>query len=217
MKKNNRLLKKRYKKMNPTEDKKEKELNENVTEETPQTDAVEQTEETPEETQEAPAEETAEAEVANELETKLKEAEEKVEEMNDRYLRLSAEFDNYRKRTLKEKSELIMNGGEKAFTSILPVLDDMERAMQNMQKAEDVAAVLEGVQLIYTKFLQTLEQNGVKPIPTEGQSLDTDFHEAIALIDAPTEEQKGKILDCVQRGYTLNDKVIRHAKVVIGK
>ena len=93
----------------------------------------------------------------------------------------------------------------------------LERAMQTMEKATDVAAVREGVELIYTKFLQTLEQNGVKPIPTDGQSLDTDFHEAIALIDAPSEEQKGKILDCVQKGYTLNDKVIRHAKVVIGK
>ena len=201
--------------MNPNvEENKEKELKEEeVSEEVPQAEPIEQPEE---EAMETPEEETEEV-VANELETKLKEAEEKATELNDRYLRLSAEFDNYRKRTLKEKTELILNGGEKAYTSILPVLDDMERAMKTMEKATDVAAVREGVELIYTKFLQTLEQNGVKPIPTEGQSLDTDFHEAIALIDAPSEEQKGKILDCVQKGYTLNDKVIRHAKVVIGK
>ena len=200
--------------MNPNvEENKEKELKEEVNEELSQAESAEQP---VEETEEVPEVETEEV-VANELETKLKEAEEKATELNDRYLRLSAEFDNYRKRTLKEKTELILNGGEKAFTSILPVLDDMERAMQTMEKATDVAAVREGVELIYTKFLQVLEQNGVKPIPTEDQSLDTDFHEAIALIDAPTEEQKGKILDCVQKGYTLNDKVIRHAKVVIGK
>ena len=218
MKKSNRLLKKRYKKMNPIEEQKENELKENVNEEIPQEEVADQTTDNADEpVAEEKAEEAPEAEVADELETKLKEAEEKAVELNDRYLRLSAEFDNYRKRTLKEKTELILNGGEKVLTSILPVLDDMERAMQNMEKATDVKAVQEGVELIYTKFLQTLEQNGVKPIPTEGEALDTDFHEAIALIDAPTEEQKGKILDCVQKGYTLNDKVIRHAKVVIGK
>ena len=204
--------------MNPIEEQKEKELNENISAETAQEEVTGQAEETAAET---PAEEIAneapEAETADTWETKLKEAEEKAAELNDRYLRLSAEFDNYRKRTLKEKTELILNGGEKALTSILPVVDDLERAMQNMQQATDVEAVRQGVELIYAKFLQTLEQNGVKPILTEGQSLDTDFHEAIALIDAPTEEQKGKILDCVQKGYTLNDKVIRHAKVVIGK
>ena len=204
--------------MNPIEEQKENELKDNVNEEIPQEEVADQTTDSAEEpVAEEKAEEALEAEVADELETKLKEAEEKAVELNDRYLRLSAEFDNYRKRTLKEKTELILNGGEKVLTSILPVVDDMERAMQNMEKATDVKAVLEGVELIYTKFLQTLEQNGVKPIPTEDQPLDTDYHEAIALIDAPTEEQKGKILDCVQKGYTLNDKVIRHAKVVIGK
>ena len=204
--------------MNPIEEQKENELKDNVNEEIPQEEVADQTTDSAEEpVAEEKAEEAPEAEVADELETKLKEAEEKAVELNDRYLRLSAEFDNYRKRTLKEKTELILNGGEKVLTSILPVVDDMERAMQNMEKATDVKAVLEGVELIYTKFLQTLEQNGVKPIPTEDQPLDTDYHEAIALIDAPTEEQKGKILDCVQKGYTLNDKVIRHAKVVIGK
>ena len=135
----------------------------------------------------------------------------------DKYLRLSAEFDNYRKRTVKEKAELILNGGEKSIKSILPVIDDMERALTTMETATDVNAVKEGVELIYNKFLSILSQDGVKVIETKDQPLDTDYHEAIAVIPAPTEEQKGKILDCVQTGYTLNGKVIRHAKVVVGE
>ncbi len=140
-----------------------------------------------------------------------------VENMKDKYLRLSAEFDNYRKRTMKEKAELILNGGEKSISSILPIVDDFERALKNMETAEDVAAVREGVELIYNKFMTILGQNGVKVIETKEQPLNTDFHEAIAVIPAPAEELKGKILDCVQTGYTLNDKVIRHAKVVVGE
>ena len=140
-----------------------------------------------------------------------------VDEMKDKYLRLSAEFDNYRKRTMKEKAELILNGGEKSLSSILPIVDDFERALKNMETAEDVAAVREGVELIYNKFMTVLGQNGVKVIETKEQPLNTDFHEAIAVIPAPAEELKGKILDCVQTGYTLNDKVIRHAKVVVGE
>ena len=140
-----------------------------------------------------------------------------VENMKDKYLRLSAEFDNYRKRTMKEKAELILNGGEKSISSILPIVDDFERALKNMETAEDVAAVREGVELIYNKFMTILGQNGVKVIETKEQPLNTDFHEAIAVIPAPMEELKGKILDCVQTGYTLNDKVIRHAKVVVGE
>lgn len=140
-----------------------------------------------------------------------------LDDFKDKYLRLSAEFDNYRKRTLKEKAELILNGGEKTITAILPVIDDFERAMATMQKATDVDAVKEGVALIYNKFMQILGQNGVKTIETKEKELDTDFHDAIAMIDAPTPELKGKILDCVETGYMLNDKVIRHAKVVVGK
>ncbi len=140
-----------------------------------------------------------------------------MDEMKDKYLRLSAEFDNYRKRTMKEKAELILNGGEKSISSILPIVDDFERALKNMETAEDVAAVREGVELIYNKFMTVLGQNGVKVIETKEQPLNTDFHEAIAVIPAPAEELKGKILDCVQTGYTLNDKVIRHAKVVVGE
>lgn len=151
------------------------------------------------------------------LADELKKATEIIEEQKDKYLRLSAEFDNYRKRTMKEKAELILNGGEKCITSILPVVDDLERALKNMETATDVQAVKEGVELIYNKFMTTLGQNGVKVIETQDQPLNTDFHEAIAVIPAPEESKKGKILDCVQTGYTLNDKVIRHAKVVVGE
>lgn len=152
-----------------------------------------------------------------ELEKELEKAQAENEEQKDKYLRLSAEFDNYRKRTMKEKAELILNGGEKSLSSILPVVDDFERALKMMETATDVNAVKEGVELIYNKFMAVLAQNGVKVIETKDQPLNTDFHEAIAVIPAPSEEQKGKILDCVQTGYTLNDKVIRHAKVVVGE
>ena len=156
---------------------------------------------------------TEEEKLAQELEK----ANEQIEEQKDKYLRLSAEFDNYRKRTMKEKAELILNGGEKSISSILPIVDDFERALKNMETATDVAAVKEGVELIYNKFMSVLGQNGVKVIETKEQPLDTDYHEAIAVIPAPNEALKGKILDCVQTGYILNDKVIRHAKVVVGE
>lgn len=156
---------------------------------------------------------TEEEKLAQELEK----ANEQIEEQKDKYLRLSAEFDNYRKRTMKEKAELILNGGEKSISSILPIVDDFERALKNMETATDVAAVKEGVELIYNKFMSVLGQNGVKVIETKEQPLDTDYHEAIAVIPAPNEALKGKILDCVQTGYMLNDKVIRHAKVVVGE
>ena len=170
-----------------------------------------ETEKTAAETQEQAG--TEETEQVDEL-TKTQE---ELANMKDKYLRLSAEFDNYRKRTMKEKAELILNGGEKSISSILPIVDDFERALKNMETAEDVAAVREGVELIYNKFMTVLGQNGVKVIETKKQPLNTDFHEAIAVIPAPAEELKGKILDCVQPGYTLNDKVIRHAKVVVGE
>lgn len=161
--------------------------------------------------------EEAPANEAEKQEQELEKAHAALEEQKDKYLRLSAEFDNYRKRTMKEKAELILNGGEKTITSILPVVDDFERALKNMESATDVAAIREGVELIYNKFMSVLGQNGVKVIETKEQALNTDFHEAIAVIPAPQEELKGKILDCVQTGYTLNDKVIRHAKVVVGE
>ena len=176
-----------------------------------------QTEETPaEETtqEEAPAQElTVEEQLAN----MLAEAQQMVNEEKDRYLRLAAEFDNYRKRTLKEKAELIKNGGEKTLTAILPVLDDFERALKNMETSEETKAMKEGVELIFSKFNKVLAQEGLQKIETEGKEFDVDFHEAIALIPAPSEDLKGKILDCVQTGYMLNDKVIRHAKVAVAQ
>ena len=163
-------------------------------------------------------ENTEEQDVEKELtvEEKLEQANKEIEALNDQLLRKIAEFDNYRKRTIKEKTELVLNGGEKTIKAILPVLDDMERALSNMQKAEDVAAVVEGVQLIYRKFMGILEKEGVKTIQTENQNFNVDLHEAIAQLPAPTDELKGKIMDCTLTGYTLNDKVIRHSQVVVG-
>ena len=179
---------------------------------------VEETKDTAEEQpQDDQAEEAAPLTHEEQLEKELEDAQAVIEEQKDKYLRLSAAFDNYRKRTMKEKAELILNGGEKSISSILPVIDDFERAIKTMETAKDVKAVKEGVELIYNKFMAVMAQNGVKVIETKDQPLDTDYHEAIAVIPAPSEEQKGKILDCVQTGYTLNDKVIRHAKVVVGE
>lgn len=179
---------------------------------------VEETKDTAEEQpQNDQAEDAAPLTHEEQLEKELEDAQTVIEEQKDKYLRLSAEFDNYRKRTMKEKAELILNGGEKSISSILPIVDDFERALKNMETATDVAAVKEGVELIYNKFMSVLGQNGVKVIETKEQPLDTDYHEAIAVIPAPNEALKGKILDCVQTGYILNDKVIRHAKVVVGE
>ena len=138
-------------------------------------------------------------------------------EWQDKFIRLQAEFDNYRKRTMKEKAELIKNGGEKTISAILPILDDLERALNISETSDDVKAMREGIELIYNKFLKVLNQEGLQKIETDGKDFDTDYHEAIALVPAPSEEQKGKILDCVQTGYKLNDKVIRHAKVVVAQ
>lgn len=163
--------------------------------------------------QEAQEELTPEQQLSKDLET----AQAMIEEQKDKYLRLSAEFDNYRKRTMKEKAELIKNGGEKAIAAVLPILDDLERALANMQQADDVKAMYEGIDLIYQKFLKNLNQEGLEKMSPIGEAFDTDFHEAVALIPAQEEEQKGKVLDCVQTGYKLNDKVIRHAKVVVAQ
>ena len=150
------------------------------------------------------------------VEDKLAAAETKVAELQDKYLLQVAEFDNYRKRTIKEKAELILNGAEKTITAILPILDDMERALKNMDKMEDVAAVKEGVDLIFQKFVKILGEQGVKKIETENADFNTDLHEAIAQVPAPSDEMKGKIIDCVKTGYTLNEKVIRHSQVAVG-
>jgi len=152
----------------------------------------------------------------NEMSTSI-DWEEKYTQMNDSYLRLMAEFDNYRKRTLREKAELIKSGGEAVLTDILPVIDDFERALNTVRHTEDITAVIQGLELIYAKFVSYLSQQGVRVIETNDQVFNTELYEAIATIPAPEETLKGKILDCIQTGYTLHDKVIRHAKVVVGE
>ena len=190
---------------------------ENINEEELMSEATQDEAAENEEIQEEDVQDSAAPTEEEKLAQELEEANKVIEEQKDKYLRLSAEFDNYRKRTMKEKAELILNGAEKTISSILPIVDDLERALKNMETATDVAAVKEGVELIYNKFMSVLGQDGVKVIETKEKPLDTDFHEAIAVIPAPDKSLKGKILDCVQTGYTLNDKVIRHAKVVVGE
>lgn len=163
------------------------------------------------------AEETASTDNVAAEADELSECKKKYEELNDSHLRLMAEFDNYRKRTLREKADLIKNGGENALSQLLPVVDDFERALQNIRTAEDIKAVEEGVELIYSKFIAYLSQQGVKPMEAVGKPFDTETFEAVAIIPAPEADMKGKVLDCIQTGYTLHDKVIRHAKVVVGE
>lgn len=164
----------------------------------------------------------AQAEEANGEETPAEEeldpltaAQNEAEQWKDKYIRLVAEFDNYKKRTLKEKSELILNGSEKTVAAILPILDDFERATAD--KTEDPQAIKEGYELIYKKFLKALETLGVHKIKTDNADFDVDYHEAIAMVPGMGDDKKGKVIDCVQTGYTLNDKVIRHAKVAVGQ
>ena len=164
----------------------------------------------------------AQAEDANGEETPAEEeldplvaAQNEAEQWKDKYIRLVAEFENYKKRTLKEKSELILNGSEKTVAAILPILDDFERATAD--KTEDPQAIKEGFELIYKKFLKTLETLGVNKIETDNADFNVDYHEAIAMVPGMGDDKKGKVIDCVQTGYTLNDKVIRHAKVAVGQ
>lgn len=191
--------------MDPKEKKESASVNENINNEEAtnlqdnQSNATENSEDT--------------ANMTDELNTLQK----KYNELNDSHLRLMAEFDNYRKRTMREKADLIKSGGEGALKNLLPIIDDFERALQNIRKTEEVSAVKEGVDLIFGKFMGYLAQQGVKPIEAVGKAFNTEEFEAIATIPAPEEEMKGKILDCVQTGYTLFDKVIRHAKVVVGE
>ena len=147
----------------------------------------------------------------------IEKAQAEIEELKDKYLRSVAEFDNYRKRTLKEKAELILNGGEKAVSAILPIIDDMERAIENGAKTDDPAVLREGMELIYNKMMKALEGLGVKKIETDGADFNTDIHEAVAMVPGMGDDKKGKVIDCLQAGYQLNDKVIRHAKVAVGQ
>lgn len=161
--------------------------------------------------------EKAEAEAPETEKDPLEAALEELAALKDKYLRQVAEFDNYRKRTLKEKTDLILNGGEKVLTALLPILDDLDRAAENIEKSNDLDTLKEGVALILDKLTKTLAAQGLKKMETIGQPFDTDFHEAVALIPAQEEAQKNVVIDCVQQGYQLNDKVLRHAKVVVGQ
>ena len=147
----------------------------------------------------------------------LEAAKEEIEQLKTQILYKTAEFDNYRKRTLKEKAELILNGGEKAVGAILPIIDDMERAIENGEKTDDPQVLREGMELIYHKFMKALEGLGVKKIETENADFDTDLHEAVAMVPGMGDDKKGKVIDCLQTGYQLNEKVIRHAKVAVGQ
>lgn len=178
----------------------------NKEEESIDTEAAEQTENT-EKTEETEEETT---------EDKLALAEARIAELEKERLYKQAEFDNFRKRIIKEKAELILNGGRKVLEAMLPVIDDLERALQHMEKAEDVEAVKEGVDLIYKKFLKVMEAQGVTQMKTEGADFNTDFHEAVTQFPAPSNELKGKVIDCTEKGYMLNDTVLRFAKVVVG-
>ncbi len=193
-----------------------KHMEEEMAEEVENTEAQETAEnvETAEGNENAEGKEAAECQEENDP---LEAAQEEIAQLKDKYLRSVAEFDNYRKRTLKEKAELILNGGEKAVVAILPVIDDMERALANGEKTEDPAVLREGMELIYQKFIKALEGLGVKKIETEGADFNTDIHEAVAMVPGMGDDKKGKVIDCLQTGYQLNDKVIRHAKVAVGQ
>ncbi len=169
-----------------------------------------------EQTEEAEQQQTA-TETADEEKDPLDVALAEIEELKKQALYKAAEFDNYRKRTLKERAELILNGGEKAITAILPVLDDMERAIDNGKKTDDPEVLREGMELIYHKLLKVLEAQGVSTIDTDNEDFNTDVHEAVAMVPGMGDDKKGKVIDCLQKGYKLNDKVIRHAKVAVGQ
>ena len=175
--------------------------------------SAEETDKTAQE--EVNSEETAETEA--EEKDPLEKAQDEIAEMKDKWLRSVAEFENYRKRTLKERAELILNGGEKVITAILPILDDMERAIENGAKTDDPEVLREGMTLIHQKFMKVLEAQGVTKIDTADADFDTDIHEAVAMVPGMGDDKKGKVIDCLQQGYKLNDKVIRHAKVAVGQ
>ena len=186
------------------------EVNNNVSEEAQTADDAAKTDTTD-------SEEKTEEKKEPTLEEKLAEAEATIAKLKEQALYKQAEFDNFRKRSIAEKAELILNGGQKVITNLLPIIDDLERAQSNMDKMEDVAAVKEGVTLIIDKFLNALKHEGLEKIDAVGQPFDVDFHEAIAMVPGQPDKMRGKVLDCVQTGYKLNDKVIRHAKVAVAE
>ena len=192
--------------------KEEEKLNNMEEEETPQ-QQVSETDNSAETDNQA---ETDQPEVSVEKDP-LEVALDEIADLKDKYLRSVAEFDNYRKRTLKERAELILNGGEKVITAVLPVIDDMERAIENGKKTDDPEVLREGMELIHQKLMKILEAQGVSLIDTDAADFDTDVHEAVAMVPGMGDDKKGKVIDCLQKGYKLNDKVIRHAKVAVGQ
>lgn len=193
----------------------EEEINEDVSE-TNETNETNEASETSDTSENSDTSSSSEPSDSSEPElSPLEKAEKEIEQLKDQYLRARAEFENYRKRTIKEKAELILNGGEKTITAILPVLDDFERALADT--TEDPEAIKQGMELIFHKFVKTLEGLGVKKIETEDKPFDVDYHEAIAMVPGMGDDKKGMVIDCVQTGYMLNDKVIRHAKVAVGQ
>ena len=184
-------------------------------------ETLEETEETMADAATEEAESNADTEASDDAivdeQDPLATAQAEIEQLKTQILYKTAEFDNYRKRTLKEKAELILNGGEKAVSAILPVIDDMERAIENGQKTDDPSVLREGMELIYQKFVKALEGLGVKKIETTDADFNTDLHEAVAMVPGMGDDKKGKVIDCLQTGYQLNDKVIRHAKVAVGQ
>lgn len=202
-------------KVEGAESKVAKESHDSKKQETASTDSKEQENNTHEDHQSKHDNNKENEQTKKEEKDPLAEAQKEIEELKDRYLRTAAEFDNYKKRTLREKADLILNGGVKTVTAILPVLDDFERAIAD--KSEDPKVIKEGVQMIFNKFVKTLESLGVKKIDTKDQDFNTDYHEAVAIVPGMGDDKKGKVIDCVQTGYTMNDKVIRHAKVAVGQ
>ncbi len=193
--------------------KEEQPANENTTENTQDTAGTKQADNSDADSEDTDKKAEAETEEEDEI-TNLKS---QISTLKTELLYKAAEFDNYRKRTLKERAELILNGGEKVITAILPIIDDMERAIDNGAKTDDPEVLREGMTLIHQKFIKTLESQGVSKIDTEGADFDTDVHEAVAMVPGMGDDKKGKVIDCLQQGYKLNDKVIRHAKVAVGQ
>ena len=178
---------------------------------------LDQQEENTENTENTEPTDSSENTESEEEQDPLEKAQAEIEQLKTQILYKTAEFDNYRKRTLKEKAELILNGGEKAVSAILPIIDDMERAIENGAKTDDPAVLREGMELIYNKFVKALEGLGVKEIETQDADFNTDVHDAVAMVPGMGDDKKGKVIDCLQQGYKLNDKVIRHAKVAVGQ
>ncbi len=193
--------------------------NEETLDEAPveETDKAAEVADNAEDTEDTEDAETSEKSEEAAEEDPLAKAQKEIEELKTQLLYKVAEFDNYRKRTLKERAELILNGGEKTITAILPILDDMERAIENGAKTDDPEVLREGMSLIHQKFMKTLEAQGVNVIETADADFDTDVHEAVAMVPGMGDDKKGKVIDCLQKGYKLNDKVIRHAKVAVGQ